>query len=73
MIRELLSKPESRMIFSFVLGLGLSVLIFHRPRHEIDVSALLPDEIRDRVFNIDGKCYKFRIEDASCPEARVSL
>jgi hypothetical protein len=72
MIREILQKSESRLFFSFVVGLGIAVLMFHRPRQEIDVSALPIEEIRSMVARVDGKCYRYRIEDASCPGARVS-
>jgi len=73
MLREILRRREAQIFISFVLGVGIAVLMFRRPRYQVDISALLPAEIKDRVFNIDGKCYKFRIQDASCPSARVSL
>lgn len=73
MIREILKRRESQILLSFVLGLGLSVLMFHRRRLETEVSALTPSEIKNKVFNIDGKCYKFEIRDASCPSMRLSL
>jgi hypothetical protein len=73
MLREILRKPEARILFSIVIGIGLSVLMFHRPQKEIDMSAVSPNEIVGKVVRMDGKCYRFRIEDASCPEARLSL
>jgi hypothetical protein len=73
MIREILQKSESRLFFSFVVGLGIAVLMFHRPQQEVDVSALPVEELRNMVARIDGKCYRYRIEDASCPAARISL
>jgi hypothetical protein len=73
MLRELLRRRESQIFISFVLGVGIAILMFHRPHYEVDISALSPAEIKDKVFNIDGKCYKFRVMDASCPNARVSL
>ena len=69
----MIKKPEANFFFSFVVGLGLAVLMFHRPQSEIEVSAIPPAQIRDMVTNVDGKCYRYRIEDASCPAAGVSL
>jgi len=72
-LAQVLKKPEANYFFSFVVGLGLAVLMFHRPQTEVEVSAIPPSEIREMVTRVDGKCYRFRVEDASCPAARVSL
>lgn len=73
MIRDILRKHESRIFFSLVIGIGLAVLMFHRPQKEVEISALSPSEITGKVIRVDGKCYRFRIEDASCTQPRVSL
>ena len=67
MIREILKKPEANVLFSFVIGLGLAVLLFHRSRKEYVVSAVNVDELVNTVTKIDGKCYRFRVTDASEP------
>jgi hypothetical protein len=69
MIREILKKPEANVLFSFVIGLGLAVLLFHRTRQQFVVSAVDVDELANTVAKIDGKCYRFRITDASGPGA----
>ena len=73
MIREVLRKTESRILFSIVIGIGLAVLMFRRPQKEVEISAVTPSEITGKVIRVDGKCYRFRIEDASCQEPRLSL
>jgi len=72
-VAAVLKKPEANMFFSFVVGLGIAVLMFHRPQTEVEVSAIPPAKLKDMVSRVDGKCYRFRVEDASCPAARVSL
>jgi hypothetical protein len=72
-VAAVLKKPEANFFFSFVVGLGLAVLMFHRPQSEVEVSAIIPSELRGMVTRVDGKCYRFRVEDASCPGPRVSL
>lgn len=52
--------------FSFIIGLGLSVLIFHRDFSSIRVPALPLNEITDKTVKVDGKCFQYRVEDASC-------
>lgn len=72
MLREILAKPEASMLFSFVIGLGLAILMFHRPQVEVQESLHEPEKLRTMITNVDGKCYRYRIEDASCPDVRVS-
>jgi hypothetical protein len=72
-VAAVLKKPEANFFFSFVVGLGLAVLMFHRPQTEIEVSAIPPAKLKEMVSRVDGKCYRFKVEDASCPAPRVSL
>lgn len=52
--------------FSFIIGLGISVLLFHRSYATLRTSAVPLDEATSRIMKTDGKCYRFRAEDASC-------
>lgn len=52
--------------FSFVIGLGISILLFHRDYAVLTIPALPLQEIVDKVVKTDAKCYRYRVEDASC-------
>jgi hypothetical protein len=52
--------------FSFIIGLGFSVLLFHRNFKTIRTAAVPLKDAEDKVVKMDGKCYRFRVEDASC-------
>jgi hypothetical protein len=52
--------------FSFLIGLGFSVIIFHRDFLSVKIPALPVNEVINKVVRVDGKCYKYRVEDASC-------
>jgi hypothetical protein len=52
--------------FSFIIGLGISVLLFHRNFLVMKTPALPLNDILDRTVKVDGKCYKYRVEDATC-------
>lgn len=52
--------------FSFVIGLGISVLLFHRNFATIRTLALPLGDITTKTVKVDGKCYKYRVEDATC-------
>jgi len=58
-----MKKPEANYFFSFVIGLGVAVLMFHRPQTEVDVSAIPVDELKKMVTRVDGKCYRYKVED----------
>ena len=52
--------------FSFVIGLGISVLLFHRNYESQRVLAIPLDDVNTKTVKVDGKCYKYRVEDATC-------
>jgi hypothetical protein len=52
--------------FSFVIGLGISVLLFHRNYDSYRVLGVPLDDVNTKTVKVDGKCYKYRVEDATC-------
>ena len=57
---------RAKPFFSFVIGLGLADLLFHRNYFTIHTLALPLETIRDKINRVDGKCYRYRVEDATC-------
>jgi len=52
--------------FSFIIGLGIAAILFHRKFQIVKtLSVPLPD-VTTKLTKSDGKCYRFRVEDASC-------
>lgn len=66
MIKILDAIRRASPFFSFVIGLGISVLLFHRNFMTIRTLALPVNNITEKTVKVDGKCYKYRVEDASC-------
>lgn len=52
--------------FSFLIGFGIAVLLFHRPFVIEPILAVPLEELPRTVSKQDGKCYRYRVEDASC-------
>lgn len=52
--------------FSFIIGMGLAVLLFHRNYTVMKEVAMPLQEATSRVVKADGKCYRYRVEDATC-------
>ena len=57
---------KGAFLFSFIIGFGLSVLLFHR-NYSVKKEVAMPlDETTSRIVKSDGKCYRYRVEDATC-------
>jgi hypothetical protein len=66
MIDKLLQNPHTEGFFSFLIGVGIMVMLFHRPVYSERLLALGAAEFENREIKADGKCYRYRVEDASC-------
>jgi hypothetical protein len=66
MIDKLLKNPHTEGFFSFLIGVGFIVMMFHRPVSSERSLALEPSEFENRMVKADGKCYKYRVEDSAC-------
>lgn len=52
--------------FSFIIGLGIAAILFHRKYESVRTLAIPLKETTEKVIRADGKCYRYRVEDASC-------
>ena len=52
--------------FSFIIGFGLAILLFHREYAVVKTLAMPIKETTERIVKVDGKCYRYRVEDAQC-------
>lgn len=52
--------------FSFIIGLGIAAILFHRNYESVRTLALPIKDTLERVVKVDGKCYRYRVEDARC-------
>jgi len=65
-ISKVLNRPASGMFFSFIVGLGIVVLLLHRPIHkQLELSVPL-SEVEGKVVKVDGKCFEYHAEDVHC-------
>lgn len=52
--------------FSFIIGFGIAVMLFHRKYESIRTLAVPLKDTLNRTVKVDGKCYQYRVEDAQC-------
>lgn len=66
MIRQLLKNKQAGKFFSFVIGLGFALLLFHKTFLTRKVLALPVSDIMGQVVRSGDKCYKYTAEDTQC-------
>jgi hypothetical protein len=65
-ISKILRDKKSIGFFSFIIGLGLMVLLFHKPFGFKQYLSVPVADIEGKVVKVDGKCYSYTSEDAPC-------
>jgi hypothetical protein len=68
-ISKLLNNPQSSKVLSFLIGMGVVVLLFHKPLSFEKTLALSVEEIEGRVVPNGGKCYSYVAEDCPCEKS----
>jgi len=64
---KFLKDPATSGFFSFLIGFGVVVLLFHKPfSYEQSLSVPL-SKIEGKPVRQQGKCYTYRAEDTLCP------
>jgi len=66
MIRILEALHRGAPFFSIIIGLGIAVVLFHREYSTVRTLGLPLKDTLDKVVRSDGKCYRYRVEDANC-------
>jgi hypothetical protein len=68
-ISKLLNNPQSSKVLSFLIGMGVAGLLFHKPLSFEKTLALSVEEIEGRVVPNGGKCYSYVAEDCPCEKS----
>ena len=66
MARLLEAIERGSPFFSFIIGLGVAVVLFHRNYSVVRTLGISLKDATDKVVKVDGKCYRYRVEDATC-------
>jgi hypothetical protein len=66
MLKLLEAIERGSPFFSFIIGLGLAVILFHRQYDTIRTLGISLKKATESVVKVDGKCYRYRVEDANC-------
>ncbi len=65
-LAKLMRNEQSMKFLSFIVGLGLAVLLFHKPfTHNVTLE-LPVSEVESKIVRHGDKCYEFHAEDVEC-------
>jgi hypothetical protein len=57
---------ETLPLLSFIVGLGIAILLFHKPFETKKQLSLPVHEIEGKIIQTGKKCYEYHAEDAQC-------
>jgi hypothetical protein len=57
---------ETLPLLSFIVGLGVAILLFHKPFQTRATLSMPLHEVEGKVVEVGKKCYQYHAEDAQC-------
>lgn len=71
-INRITQDEKSRIILSFIWGIGLAMLFRRscRQRQCIILRGPKPEEMENKIYSFDDKCYKYKAKATSCKSDR---
>ena len=67
-VSKFIHTPNGKALMSILLGFGLASLFrtICKDRNCIIFHAVDLDKIKDKVYKVDNKCYKYNMKSARC-------
>lgn len=65
-VLKILHNERSVTFLSFLIGMGLVIMLFHKPFLERKTLSLPVGDVVKEIVSIDGKCYQYTAQDATC-------
>jgi hypothetical protein len=65
-IIEIFRSEKAAPLLSFIIGLGVVVMLFHRPIMTKPTLSLPLSEIEGQVVRHGSKCFEYHAEDTQC-------
>lgn len=66
-ITKLIHSEKSVPVFSFLIGMGLMVLFFHKPYAKYQSLTIPVSKIEGKTVRVGEKCYSYTAKDSLCP------
>ena len=66
-ITKLIRNERSVPIFSFLIGMGIIVLLFHKPYAMYQSLTIPVSKVEGKTVRVGEKCYSYTAKDSLCP------
>jgi len=63
---QIFRNEKAAPLLSFIIGLGVIVMLFHRPFITNTVLSMPVSEIEGKVVKQGSKCFEYHAEDSQC-------
>lgn len=74
-VKQIINSSEGKYIISIILGLGLATMFREvcKDKTCIQFRAIGENEIKDKVYKYDNKCYKYSVKSTSCNNSKQKI
>ena len=74
-LKKIINSSQGKIVMSIILGLGLATLFKRvcKGKKCVIFEKASADEIDDKVFKYDDKCYKFKLENTTCDKNKRTI
>jgi len=74
-IKKIINSSQGKIVMSIILGLGIATLFKRvcKGKNCVIFEKASADEIDDKVFKYDDKCYKFKLENTTCGKNKRTI
>ena len=71
-VKQIINSNEGKYIISIILGLGLATMFREvcKDKTCIQFRAIGENEIKDKIYKHDNKCYKYKTESDKCDSTK---
>jgi hypothetical protein len=74
-LKKIMNSSQGKIIISIILGLGLATMFKRvcKGRKCIVFEKASDEEIDNKIFKYDEKCYKFKLENTLCDKKKKTV
>ena len=74
-LKKIINSRQGKIIISIILGFGLATMFKRvcKGKKCVVFEKAKDEEIDDKVFKYDDKCYKFKMESATCDASKKTV
>lgn len=69
-IAKILRDKKAIAFFSFIIGFGLMILLFHKPFGYQQFLSVPVADIEGKPIKVGEKCYSYKSEDVKCSSSK---